>query len=73
MELNTFIFIALALIFGLIASKIVDRLKLPHVTGYLVIGLIAGPSFLNIIPIDVIGEFSIITDLALGFFYRIGI
>ena len=67
MELNTFIFIALALIFGLIASKIVDRLKLPHVTGYLVIGLIAGPSFLNIIPIDVIGEFSIITDLALGF------
>lgn len=43
------------------------KIKLPNVTGYLVIGLLAGPYCLNLIHHDVIKQFSIIPDIALGF------
>jgi Kef-type K+ transport system membrane component KefB len=42
-------------------------IKMPNVTGYLIIGLLAGPYCLNILSIDVIEKFSIIPDVALGF------
>ena len=41
--------------------------KLPNVTGYLIMGLIAGPYVLNIIPADMVENLSIIPSVALGF------
>ena len=41
--------IAIALVAGLISTRIVKLLHLPNVTGYLVIGLIIGPYCLKLL------------------------
>lgn len=65
-NLNTFSYLAIALILGLLSSKVMERVKFPHVTGYIIIGLIAGPYVFKIIPLDAIESFSVIPDIALG-------
>jgi len=52
-----------ALIFGRLGKFV----RLPNVTGYLVAGLLLGPSLFNVIPADMVNNFSIISDIALGF------
>lgn len=66
MKLNTLTYIAIMLIAALLAGKVVKKMKLPNVTGYLVIGLIIGPHCLNVISQELIGSMGIITELALG-------
>ncbi len=66
MELNTFTYFALMLFAALIAGKIVKKLKLPNVTGYLVIGLLIGPNCLRILTTELLDKMSIVTDFALG-------
>ena len=67
MELNIYIYLAMALFFGLFAGKVTKMIHLPNVTGYIIIGLIAGPYALKLIPLYVVEQFSIISDIALGF------
>ncbi|OON97908.1 MAG: sodium:proton exchanger [Epulopiscium sp. Nele67-Bin005] len=55
------------LLVGLVFEKFAKLLKLPSVTGYLVAGLLLGPSVFDVIPEDIIGKFAIISNLALGF------
>lgn len=64
--LNAFSYLAIAMILGILSSKVMERIKFPHVTGYIVIGLIAGPYCLNVLPLETIESFSIIPDIALG-------
>jgi Kef-type K+ transport system membrane component KefB len=52
-----------ALLFG----RIGKHFKLPNVTGYLVAGLLLGPSFFNLIPMDMVNGYSVISDIALAF------
>ncbi|MBZ2175818.1 cation:proton antiporter [Schnuerera sp. xch1] len=71
--MNILFYLAIVLLVAIIMSKIVSKLKLPNVTGYLVAGLIIGPSLFNIIPKDVVSQFSIISEVALAFIaYNIG-
>lgn len=65
--IKLYIYLAAALFLALISGKIVKQLKLPNVTGYLIMGLITGPYCLNIIPEDVVSLLSIIPEIALGF------
>lgn len=51
---------------GFAVGKLVNRFKLPAVTGYLIAGLIIGPSMLHILSDQVIAENSLISDLALS-------
>src|SRR5690554_5722748 len=44
-----------------------NKIKLPNVTGYLFIGLIAGPSILNLIKTETLETLNFIPDLTLGF------
>ena len=67
MELNTLLYISIALIFALLSSKLMKLIKLPNVTGYLLVGLLAGPYVLNIIPKDTVDSLGIIPEAALGF------
>ena len=64
---QTYLYLALAIALCLVAGKIVKFLKLPNVTGYLVMGLIAGPYCLNLLPQNVVDGFAIIPETALGF------
>lgn len=59
--------IALCLIAGLVFGKLAKFIHLPNVTGYLIGGLIVGPSILNIINEDIIVSLDFISSVALGF------
>lgn len=67
LDLNLLSFLAIALILALLSSKLMKVVKLPNVTGYLIIGLIAGPYCLNLIPQSAVDSLSIIPNVALGF------
>jgi len=67
LELNVYMYLAIALFLGLLSSKVMKKVNLPNVTGYIIIGLIAGPYALNLIPLDAVDDFSLISDIALGF------
>ena len=67
MELNTVLYLAILIFSGLIFAKLAKLVKLPNVTGYLVAGLLVGPSVLGIIPETALSGFDIISEVALGF------
>ena len=67
MILNIYLSLAMALFLGLLSSKVMKGVHLPNVTGYLLIGLIAGPYCLNWFSPTVIEQLAIIPDIALGF------
>ena len=67
MTLNIYTYLAIALFLCLLSSKLMKTVKLPNVTGYLVFGLLAGPYCLNLLSHDIIDQFSIIPEIALGF------
>jgi len=66
-DLNLYTSLAIAMLLALLSSKLMRKIKLPNVTGYLIIGLLAGPYCLKILSKDVIDQLSIIPDIALGF------
>lgn len=66
-------FVALIILVGIIMGKIVGKLKLPEVTGYLLAGILIGPSVFKLVPETAIGGLGIISEAALGFIaYSIG-
>ena len=67
MELNTILYLAILIFSGLTLAKLAKLVKLPNVTGYLVAGLLVGPSVLGIIPETALSGFDIISEVALGF------
>ena len=67
MELNILLYLSIALILALLSSKLMKLAKLPNVTGYLIVGLLAGPYVLNLIPLDTVDSLGIIPEAALGF------
>jgi Kef-type K+ transport system membrane component KefB len=71
--MHTLFYIGLILIAGLLMGKIITYIKLPEVTGYLLAGVIIGPSIFGLIPAEAAHEFGIISEVALGFIaYSIG-
>ncbi len=66
-------YIAVILFSGIIMARIVSKFKLPNVTGYLLAGVIIGPSVLKLVPDNVTSSLSVISVAALGFIaYSIG-
>lgn len=67
MENKILLEVAIMLISGILFGRLVKQIKLPNVTGYLIGGLLLGPSFINMIPNSMIHGFGVISDLALAF------
>lgn len=73
--MTTLLTLSIALIAGMMMTRAVKPLKLPSVTAYLVAGVLVGPYFLGLLKIPGLGfishenveQFSIISDVALGF------
>ena len=59
-------FIGIAIICGFIGGKFTNRLKFPAVAGYLIAGLILGPSFLNIFKLRLLDNLGVFNDVALA-------
>jgi Kef-type K+ transport system membrane component KefB len=49
-----------------LGSKIFQRFGIPQVVGFIVIGVLLGESFLNLVPLDLIDNLDFISELALG-------
>ena len=56
-----------AILIGLVFNRIVKLLGLPNVTGYLVAGVLIGPSVFQVIPETWIGSLTLLVNVALGF------
>ena len=54
------------LIIGFIFGRLINIVKLPRVTGYIIAGIIFGPSLLNIFSENCLTQFDFIPQLALG-------
>ena len=65
--LNTYMYLALMILSGMFFGRMAKHVGLPNVTGYLVGGLILGPSVLGIVPAEVLAGFDLISEIALGF------
>ena len=59
--------LGIILILGFLMTRITKLLKLPNVVAYLVVGIILGPSVINLIPSEFISRTSFISDVALVF------
>ncbi len=65
--LNTFLILGVMLALGLFFAWIARLCRLPNVTGYLVAGLLIGPSVLGLVDSETLSSLDIISELALGF------
>lgn len=65
--LNTFADLALMIFAGMAMGRLVKKIKLPNVTGYLLAGLLLGPSVLGILSEGFLSAATVISDAALGF------
>lgn len=60
------LYIAVLLLTGLGAGKLAQKIKIPTVTGYILCGLVLGPSVFNLISSEVYYSLNFINELALG-------
>ncbi|MGD8815171.1 MAG: cation:proton antiporter [Anaerolineales bacterium] len=49
-----------------LGSKLFQRVGIPQVVGFIVLGVIMGPSLLNIVPLELSSELAFISEIALG-------
>ena len=71
--MNTLLALAIAIGVGLLFTRFINLIKLPHVTAYLIAGLVIGPYGLNVLTTNLNASLSILSDVALGFIaYSIG-
>lgn len=65
--MNTLFYLALLLFSGLIFGRVVKFIKLPNVTGYLIAGLLIGPSCFKVLSGSTVTDFELISEIALAF------
>ncbi len=65
-EPNILAVIGLIIAVSFLGSKLFQRFGIPQVVGFIVIGVILGPSFLNLIPLELSEELTFISEIALG-------
>lgn len=71
--MHSLYYLGIILFSGILMGKITSIFKLPKVTGYLIAGLLIGPSLFNFVPTSAALKLTIIADTALGFIaYSIG-
>ena len=58
--------VGLLLLSGTLASELVEVIKLPHLTGYVLAGAVAGPHVLHLVDHDQVQDLSFVNSLALA-------
>ena len=67
MMLNTLTDLAIMIFAGMFCGRMAKHIRLPNVTGYLVAGLLIGPSVFGLLSTDFLDTINIISTVALGF------
>lgn len=65
--MNLLLHLSVLLLAGLLGSFLIKFVRLPDVTGYLILGLLVGPSVLGLLDEAAIGQMSAASDIALAF------
>ncbi|MBZ0165645.1 MAG: cation:proton antiporter, partial [Candidatus Omnitrophica bacterium] len=66
LHVNTLLLLGLALLAGTVGGKLFQRIKIPQVVAYIIIGIIIGQSGFNIINHDMVLALQPLNSLALG-------
>ncbi len=59
--------LALMLILGFLMTRLTKRLGLPNVSGYILAGLVVGPSVCDLVPEGIVSGMDFVSDMALSF------
>jgi len=54
------------LVLAYLAGKLIEKFKLPKITGYLIAGIFIGPYFLNLLSVEVVKNLQLIDNIALS-------
>lgn len=65
--MDLILYLSILLIAGLFFARILGLLKFPDVTGYLIAGVIIGPSLLGLVPAEGVKRLEILSQMALSF------
>ncbi|MBN2226136.1 MAG: cation:proton antiporter [candidate division Zixibacteria bacterium] len=66
MQVYELLSVGMVILLGLLGGKVFHRLKIPRVTGYMLTGLLFGPSVLNLISATTLADTRLVNDIALG-------
>ncbi len=58
--------LALILAAGFLTTRVTKLARLPHVTGYLLAGILIGPELLGLVPAETVRTLDVVTDIALA-------
>ena len=59
--------LSVMLLAGFLVTRLTKLCKFPNVTGYIIAGILIGPSLLGAVPQTLIGNMSFVSDIALAF------
>lgn len=65
--MNLTLGLAIILLLGLLFSYLAKAVKTPVVTGFIVLGILIGPYFLNLVPHTLIKGSGFVANITLGF------
>ncbi len=65
--MNILFYVAVAMFAGLLMTRLTRLIHLPHVTAYLLAGLLIGPYVFNVVGEESLHSLEVITECALGF------
>lgn len=65
-KLDLFLKLSIIIFVGVLGGRLASYFKLPSVSGYIVAGLLLGPSFINLASAQDLSSLSFITDIALA-------
>ena len=63
----TLVSLSVMLLAGFLVTRLTKLCKFPNVTGYIIAGILIGPSLLGAVPQTLIGNMSFVSDIALAF------
>jgi len=68
MELDiTLLLVGFAIVLAFFAGKLANRIRLPAVVGYIITGVLLGPSLISVFDSSTISSMDIVADIALAF------
>jgi Kef-type K+ transport system membrane component KefB len=65
-EPNILAVIGLLIAVSFLGSKLFQRMGIPQVVGFIVVGVLLGPSFLNLVPLSLSDQLTFVSEIALG-------
>lgn len=64
--MNTILGLGFIFLAGLFSARLINKVKFPAVTAYLLLGILIGPSLFNLIPKEMLAASGLISNIVLG-------